>query len=213
MARGKSGAQSRSKAHSRAASASAPQSRHQLRIIGGQWRGRRFGFSPQPGLRPTGDRIRETLFNWLGNDLPHARCADLFAGSGALGLEALSRGAAHCDFVDSEARNLRAIEDILSAVDGRTQATCHCTTAARFLERPPREPWDIVFLDPPFGESLLAPTIALLGSGGYLSANALVYVELAKHEEFPSMPEGWTVHRDKQAGDVRYALLEAGERL
>src|SRR5210317_918947 len=74
---------------------------HQVRIIGGKWRGRKLAFSPADGLRPTGDRVRETLFNWLAADIDGARCADLFAGTGALGLEALSRGAAHCDFVDS----------------------------------------------------------------------------------------------------------------
>ena len=129
----------------------------QLRIIGGQWRGRKLRFDPAPGLRPTTDRIRETLFNWLAPEIHGARCADLFAGSGALGLEALSRGAALCDFVDTSPAALRQLQAHLEVLDALDRGHCHAGPAEQFLAAADSV-YDLVFIDPPFGESLVEPT-------------------------------------------------------
>jgi 16S rRNA (guanine966-N2)-methyltransferase len=181
----------------------------QLRIIGGQWRGRRLRFRAAPGLRPTTDRVRETLFNWLATDTDGARCLDLFAGSGALGLEALSRGAAHCDFVDSAGRSLEDIAGHLAGLGATARAHCHAMPARRFLAAH-TGPWDIVFLDPPFGEALLGPAVETLAD--LLHAGALVYIETGQRESLPTLPPHWELYRDKTAGDVRYRLFVVGPR-
>lgn len=182
----------------------------QLRIIGGQWRGRKLRFRAAPGLRPTTDRVRETLFNWLAADIAGARCLDLFAGSGALGLEALSRGAGHCDFVDRASRALEDIAGHLGTLGAEERGDCHSMPAGQFL-RQHRGPWDIVFLDPPFGAELLAPAVAALDDS-HLAAGALVYIETGLRDVPPPLPPHWAPHRDKRAGDVRYRLFVVGPR-
>lgn len=177
-----------------------------LRIIGGRWRGRKLAFSPRPGLRPTADRTRETLFNWLAGHTPQARCADLFAGSGALGLEALSRGAAHVDFVDNDRAGVAAITAILASLGAADAAHCHHATAERFLQTA-NGPYDLVFLDPPFASGLAAPTMALLARRGLLAPGAMVYLETASGEEAPELPANWQPHREKRAGGVAYRLF------
>mgnify|MGYP001818646290 FL=1 len=178
----------------------------QLRIIGGQWRGRKLAFTPAEGLRPTTDRVRETLFNWLAPEIHGARCLDLFAGSGALGLEALSRGAAHCDFVDTSASALRDICAHLRALQAQDSARCHQAEAVQFLQRSPG-PWDIVFIDPPFARELVAPVCQWLEAAGRLAPNALVYIETGRRESLPDFPPDWELHREKRAGDVSYRLF------
>ncbi len=180
----------------------------QLRIIGGQWRGRRLRFRSAEGLRPTTDRVRETLFNWLAADIPGARCLDLFAGSGALGLEALSRGAAHCDFVDTGSRALADIAGHLDALEAVGRGYCHCAPAQQFLAGH-SGPWDIVFLDPPFGAGLLEAAVELLDRDR-LVPGALAYIETAQREPLPPLPARWQLHRDKRAGEVRYRLFVVG---
>ncbi len=181
-------------------------SSNQLRIIGGQWRGRKLDFTPADGLRPTTDRVRETLFNWLAPDIHGARCLDLFSGSGALGLEALSRGAAHCDFVDTSAPALAQIEHHLHTLDATGRAACHCQSALRFLEEESAN-WDIIFIDPPFGHHLVAPACELLAQTGKLQEGGLVYIETGSREALPQLPPEWILHRDKRAGDVSYRLF------
>ncbi len=178
----------------------------QLRIIGGQWRGRKLSFSQSPGLRPTPDRVRETLFNWLAPFIHGARCADLFAGSGALGLEALSRGAAFCDFVDSSERSVRQIEAHLGRLDACARARCHAMSALHFLQSAPAG-FDIVFLDPPFDGNLLSPACALLEERGLLNKGALVYTESAAGDGPPPVPPAWGLHREKRAGGVGFRLF------
>jgi 16S rRNA (guanine966-N2)-methyltransferase len=176
-----------------------------LRIIGGTWRGRRLRFPPQEEIRPTPDRVRETLFNWLGPRVPGSRCLDLFAGSGALGLEALSRGAAQVTFVERDAvavRELRARLTEWRAVG----ALVEHSDALRFLGNT-AQPCDIVFLDPPFASGLLPPVCRLLEDGHWLSANALIYVETDVQGGMPPLPQNWEVTRTKQAGAVGYHLL------
>jgi 16S rRNA (guanine966-N2)-methyltransferase len=178
----------------------------QVRIIGGKWRGRKLAFSPVDGLRPTGDRVRETLFNWLAADIDGARCADLFAGTGALGLEALSRGAALCDFVDSSRTALNLITGHLTTLDANGQGVCHSGPAQRFLEAA-TPPYDIVFIDPPFNLPLVLPACHALAQRRLLREGALVYVESAAINPPPLMPSGWEIYRDKVAGEVAYRLF------
>jgi 16S rRNA (guanine966-N2)-methyltransferase len=176
-----------------------------LRIIGGAWRGRRLRFPPQEEIRPTPDRVRETLFNWLGPRVPGAHCLDLFAGSGALGLEALSRGAAHVTFVERDAvavRELRARLAEWQAVGGQVEHS----DALRFLGNSPR-PFEIVFLDPPFASELLTQVSGALEEKHWLSANALIYVETDAASGLPRLPACWQVTRTKRAGAVGYHLL------
>jgi 16S rRNA (guanine966-N2)-methyltransferase len=180
-----------------------------LRIIGGQWRGRRLSFTPAEGLRPTADRVRETLFNWLAPSIHGARCLDLFAGSGALGLEALSRGAASCDFVDTSTTALRQIEQHLRILQAETRAHCHCMTASAFLQGA-RDSYEVVFIDPPFGRALVDPVCAGLAAAALVAEGGLVYVETAAREPVPTVPANWRLLREKVAGEVCYRLFEAG---
>ena len=189
-----------------------------LRIIGGTWRGRRLRFPPTPEIRPTPDRVRETLFNWLAPHVPGARCLDLFAGSGALGLEALSRGAAHVTFIEHSPAAAREIAARLAewgAHAGRVEQA----DARRFLDRTPAMPFDIVFLDPPFASALLTESAALLEEGGWMSDGALIYVERAAEgvagapaTPGPELPSVWTPLRAKQAGEVGYHLYTRAAR-
>jgi 16S rRNA (guanine966-N2)-methyltransferase len=178
----------------------------QVRIIGGRWRGRKLSFPAAEGLRPTGDRIRETLFNWLAPHIQGARCADLFAGSGALGLEALSRGAAHCDFVDAAPAVLSGIRQHLRTLDAQDVGRCHAITAQQFLQQS-QESYDIVFVDPPFKLPLVEPVCATLAGSSLLATAAFVYIETASTEPPPAVPRQWTLHREKVSSGVAYRLF------
>ncbi len=175
-----------------------------LRIIGGRSRGRRLPIPDQPGLRPTANRVRETLFNWLTPVMPGARCLDLFAGSGALGLEAASRGAGQVVLVERNAavaRQLIANVQTLAAADVEVIAT----DALTWLAGDPK-PFDIVFLDPPFADGLLAPACALLAAHGWLAPGARIYLESADRAGFPPLSDAWELVREGTAGQVRYGL-------
>jgi 16S rRNA (guanine966-N2)-methyltransferase len=176
-----------------------------LRIIGGRWRGRRLKVPDLPGLRPTPDRVRETLFNWLAPRIEGARCLDLFAGTGALGLEALSRGAARVVLVEREFQALKALRAHVSALGAEGLAQVVEADALRWLERP-AEPFDVVFLDPPFSRGLISPVVERLGSGPWLAPEARIYLETEAALEVPPLPSGWMLHRSRRAGSVRYHL-------
>ncbi len=176
-----------------------------LRIIGGQWRGRKLRFRAARGLRPTPDRVRETLFNWLAPYIADAHCLDLFAGSGALGLEALSRGAGAVHFVDTNTASLARINEHLAALHC-TRASTLAADALRLLGGESR-PYDIVFLDPPFEQGLLEPAAQALEAGGWLAPDALVYLEAGIREAAPALPGNWQPHREKTMGDVRFSLF------
>ncbi|HLQ12480.1 MAG TPA: 16S rRNA (guanine(966)-N(2))-methyltransferase RsmD [Steroidobacteraceae bacterium] len=178
-----------------------------LRIIAGRWRGRRWQF-PAGAIRPTSDRVRETLFNWLQGRLAGRRCLDLYAGSGALGLEALSRGAAHCVFVDRDARVLAALGELLRDWGAATdEVRLEHSEAQGFLERAP-QPFDLVFLDPPFEGGELARCMAQLQSRGWLAPAGLVYVEHPRAATLPELSPAWQALRRGNAGAVGYDLYE-----
>jgi 16S rRNA (guanine966-N2)-methyltransferase len=150
-----------------------------VRLISGKWRSRRVTFPVINQLRPTSDRVRETVFNWLGNLIPAATCLDLFSGSGALGFEALSRGAAHVTFIDSSS-------DVISAIHANainlqtTDYTAHCLVILDSCFVPSCAPYDIVFLDPPFCQGLLLPTLGWLQQNHFITENTVIYFEVEK---------------------------------
>ena len=185
------------------------QTTSQLRIIGGTWRGRKLTFTDRTGLRPTGDRVRETLFNWLAPYLPGSRCLDLFAGSGALGMEALSRGAQYCDFVDSDSQAVASIQANLDTFASAYPEECAQVTlnnALNFLTEN-RTDWHIVFIDPPFGQGLAEPALTHLIHHNCLSQDSWVYFETRQSQPEPIPEDLYTVYREKTAGDVLYRLL------
>jgi 16S rRNA (guanine966-N2)-methyltransferase len=183
------------------------QSAHQLRIIGGQWRGRKLAIADAAGLRPTGDRIRETLFNWLMHDLVDSTCLDLFAGSGALGIECLSRGAGQVTFLEkhsSAAKQLRQHCQTLGATAG-TVIECDTLSWLKNTNLAANSV-DIAFIDPPFTAQLWDQAIDLLQSSGLLKQGALIYIESPK-DTLVSTPSNWQLHKEKRAGQISYRLF------
>jgi 16S rRNA (guanine966-N2)-methyltransferase len=179
---------------------------NRLRIIGGKWRGRKLDFPDVPGLRPTPDRVRETLFNWLQADIVGSRCLDLFAGSGALGLEALSRGAARAALVDESRAVTRQLEAHLHTLEC-SDAVVVNGKALEFLQRGPGDTaYDVVLLDPPFRQGLVPACAALLEEKGWLAPNALIYLETESELHELPLPEHWEMLREKVAGQVCYRL-------
>jgi len=179
--------------------------RGRLRIIGGRWRTQQIEIPDSEELRPTPDRVRETLFNWLQAYIPGARCLDLFCGSGILGLEALSRGAGHVTFVDHNREQFERIQTLL-------QRWKNCD--ARFIQSPvetflrgPATPFDIVFLDPPYHSHLLDQCCRLLEDNAWLGDPAWIYLETARTDEPPNLPLCWHIHRRGNAGQVAYCLV------
>ncbi|HSN16997.1 MAG TPA: 16S rRNA (guanine(966)-N(2))-methyltransferase RsmD [Gammaproteobacteria bacterium] len=177
--------------------------REEFRIIGGQWRRRRLHFPPLSGIRPSPDRVRETLFNWLRDRIEGAACLDLFAGSGALGLEALSRGAASVTFIDKERQVIEAIRGHLELLKAEG-ATLVQADALAWLAGAPK-PMDLVFLDPPFDADLV-PEVCIRLAQGWLKRGAWVYVEHAA-ERVPQLPSGWEVLKESRAGRVGFRLV------
>ncbi len=179
---------------------------NRVRIIGGEHRGRRLGFPSIPGLRPTPDLVRETLFNWLQPVLPGAVCLDLFAGSGALGLEAASRGAARVIMVDASAAATAQIRENVELL-GLKQVCVEQADAASWLERTTPEPADIVFLDPPYDDdNLLEASCTLLERGGWLKPDARIYVEVDEGKPLTTPDTLWHPIRKKRSGRVCYSL-------
>jgi 16S rRNA (guanine966-N2)-methyltransferase len=180
----------------------------ELRIIGGEWRGRKIRFPPVSAIRPTPDRVRETLFNWLQPVIAGSRCLDLYAGSGALGFEALSRGAAQVLFVDVDPTVARHLASILETL-GCTRGQVIRSEAGRFLDSAHERPdglFDVVFLDPPFAEPVLAGICESLERGGWLARDAFIYLEAPAAAGQPALPGAWSLLRSKRAGEVGYHL-------
>ncbi|MBX8477777.1 16S rRNA (guanine(966)-N(2))-methyltransferase RsmD [Pseudomonas cichorii] len=181
----------------------------QLRIIGGEWGSRRLTFPDAPGLRPTPDRVRETLFNWLAPYIVGAKVLDVFTGSGALYFEALSRGASMGLALDSNAAAIASLRQNLNLLNCTTGQIAQAD-ALRHLETAAATPFDVVFLDPPFHQGLLASACALLESRGWLAENAWIYTESENAPSTTGLPGNWRLHREKKAGQVHYALWERG---
>lgn len=182
-----------------------PKGNNQLRIIGGSWRGRKLSFPDVDGLRPTGDRIRETLFNWLAPDIQGARCLDLFAGSGALGLEALSRGAGFSLLLEKHPLALQQLKNNLTLLNANAGRAEQQDTLAWLAKGNTSEPFDLVFIDPPFALSFWETAANYLEQGRWLADGALIYLEAPK--DLPIiLPSNWLLHRDKHTGQVSYRL-------
>lgn len=187
-------------------------STQRLRIIGGEWRSRIIQFPAAEGLRPTGDRIRETLFNWLAPYVSGANCLDLFAGSGILGLEALSRGAQHCTAIElnpQAAKQLQNNKQLLQAskleiIEGN---------AMRFIGEPASAKFDLVFLDPPFADNRIEQVCRQLEDHHWLACNAWIYCEQPADRAHFATPENWRLHRNKSTGGVNCQLFSRIERL
>ena len=178
-----------------------------MRIIGGQWKRSKLPVADRPGLRPTPDRVRETLFNWLGQDLSGWRCLDAFAGSGALGFEAASRGAAEVVLLERDAAlvaSLRQSQQRLKAEAMRIEAS----DAIAWMGRAPARSFDLVLLDPPFGSDLAEPALPQARAWWPTTASSTWRHGRRLH----AAPEGWTVHRQGRAGAVHFHLLQRGSR-
>lgn len=176
----------------------------QVRIIGGRLRGSKLPVPDLPGLRPTGDRARETLFNWLQGDVAGARVVDLFAGSGVLGLESASRGAAEVWLVERDAAQARSLGESVARLKADTVQVACADALAWLASRSER--FDLAFLDPPFGGQLLAPALAALAPR--LARQAWVYVEMPREADFVPPPH-WRLHRELATREARHLLLRA----
>lgn len=174
-----------------------------LRIIAGCWRGRKLRFPAIDGLRPTPDRVRETLFNWLSPVIPGARCLDLFSGSGALGIEALSRGASEAVFVEHDFRSARRLQENLDLLRAQSGQVVQAEVLA-WLQGPSKA-FDIIMLDPPFDSDLLTPACRLLDSGNWLAQGARIYLE-AGRGQIVDLPPTWQIVKEKRAGRVVYRV-------
>jgi len=191
--------------------------RQSLRIIGGEWRGRKIPFATVAGLRPTQDRVRETLFNWISGPVPGASCLDLFAGTGALGLEALSRGAKQVDFVDLSVVATNTLNDNLKQLPMTAGQAAKVAQMSGFdwlrnykaqaATDEQVNTYDLVFLDPPFALALMQDMLTAVFDSQCLSSKAMIYVEQPQPLTDLVLPQGWTLHRSKKAGQVFYGLL------
>ncbi|MDI9243966.1 16S rRNA (guanine(966)-N(2))-methyltransferase RsmD [Marinobacter sp. CHS3-4] len=179
----------------------------ELRIIGGDWRSRKLTFPSVGGVRPTPARTRETLFNWLSFHLPGSHCLDLFAGSGALGLEALSRGAGSAIFVDHTKALAQALRSNLRLLKSEN-ADVTCQTVDAFLEQLPGKPVDILFMDPPFRQGWLERLFPLIEDNGWVKPGGWIYVEHESELTTPAVPNTWHLNRQKTAGQVTYCLFQ-----
>ena len=177
-----------------------------LRIIGGMWRSRFLQVADLPGLRPTTDRVRETLFNWLQNDVAGAHCLDLFAGSGALSFESASRGAASVTMIENQRQAAELLSANIRDLKAERMQLLQCD-ALNWLNSTPTIQYDIVFIDPPFDSDYLARACELLESQHYLAESACIYLEMNRKQDLPELPANWNVVREKKAGQVSYYLV------
>lgn len=182
------------------------QKRGWVRIIGGQWRGRRLPFPANSPIRPTPDRVRETLFNWLSPVIVGSRCLDLFAGTGALGFEALSRGAQYVEMVDESLEVINYLQSMMQTFKAKN--ICVYQTIVPGGLPMASMPFDIIFLDPPYGKNLLLPTCYYLEEKNYISNSAYIYLESERCILENELPVNWQMIKSKQAGQVAYHLIK-----
>lgn len=181
-----------------------------VRIIGGALRGSKLAVPSLAGLRPTPQRLRETLFNWLMPVIEGAHVLDLFAGSGALGIEAVSRGASDALLIERDRAQAGKIAADLQRLHV-ANAEVRCADALEWLANAPSKPCDVIFLDPPFDADLWTRTTDLLDANGWLATDTYVYVE-SPEDGIPALPGSWAMHRQTRAGAVRGALYRAGSK-
>lgn len=180
--------------------------KNQLRIIGGQWRGRKLNIADVDGLRPTGDRIRETLFNWLMSDIVDSHCLDLFAGSGALGLESLSRGAASVTLLEKNRLAANQLEQHCQQLQTNKAVVIKGDSLHWLRDNTlAKHSIDIAFIDPPFAADLWQASIEQLDESSLLAPNALIYIEAPKNKELVIKPN-WKIIKEKISGDICYRL-------
>lgn len=179
----------------------------QLRIVAGNWRSRLLQIADVPGLRPTSERIRETLFNWLAPRIHGARCLDLCAGTGALGIEALSRGASRVVFVERSPVATKVLKTNIASL-AASGAEVLNIDAQEYLSGSNIEAFDIVFIDPPFAADLQHELCRLLAEQHWLAADARVYIEMDRDQPELHLPAGWQELKNKTAGKVRYMLAK-----
>jgi 16S rRNA (guanine966-N2)-methyltransferase len=177
-----------------------------VRIIAGQWRGRRLAVPDIKDLRPTPDRVRETLFNWLSPYIAGARCLDLFAGSGVLGFEALSRGALSAVLVDEAPAVIELLQEQLDLFKADNGTVYRAKIPEQLKE--PAQPFDVVFLDPPYRSGLLLPVCRYLEDRAFLAEGALIYLEASESVQQSDLPAGWQIIKSNQAGQVAYHLVK-----
>ena len=180
---------------------------NQLRVIGGQWRSRKLSFPDVQGLRPTPDRVRETVFNWLTAVVPSAHVLDVFSGSGALFFEALSRGASSALALELDAAASRSLQQNITTLAAENAQVLHINSLD-YLARMASQRYDLVFVDPPFQKDMLAPSCHLLENNGWLSEQAWTCSESETAPSSLDMPSNWRLHREKHAGLVYYALWQ-----
>lgn len=180
----------------------------EVRVIGGLWRGRKLPVLNAEGLRPTTDRIKETLFNWLMNDIAGSRCLDCFAGSGSLGIEALSRQAQAVVFLEKFAEAAKLLTKNLQTVKTEKGQVVQTDSLQYLAQKNPHAPFDIIFIDPPFQQNLVAPVLTHLAQNGWLADNALIYVETEKTHPPLTLPEHWHILKEKTAGQVTSRLIQ-----
>ncbi|TDT43976.1 16S rRNA m(2)G-966 methyltransferase [Halospina denitrificans] len=181
-----------------------------VRIIAGDWRRRSLEFPAVDDVRPTPDRVRETVFNWVAPVLPGSRCLDLFAGSGALGLEALSRGAGKATFVDQSRALMKALRANLATLDAGNADVVEADVMAFLGRENGGDAMDLVFLDPPFRAGFVEPVCDRLAAEAWVKTGSLVYIEHESDLPEPQLPPGWALSRRKTAGQVCYSLYEVG---
>lgn len=177
---------------------------NRLRIIGGQWGSRILPFPDVQGLRPTTDRVRETLFNWIAPVIPGARCLDLFSGSGALGFEAMSRGAGHVVMIENHSKASFQLKENATLLQAKGAEIYH-GDALIWLNQT-AEPFDVIFLDPPFGKGLLQTCVDHIHKNHLIKDGGYVYIESEQELAGLSIPSTWNNYREKQAGQVAYRL-------
>ena len=177
-----------------------------IRIISGLWRGRKLPVHDAEGLRPTTDRVKETVFNWLAQDVPQAKCLDLFAGSGSLGFEAASRQAELVTLIELNPAAFKQLEQNIVSLKA-TNIVAKKTDALQYLQQP-GTPYHVVFIDPPFRKGLLSEAVALLEQNGWLAEDAMIYIETEKELAIEGLPESWHLHREKSAGQVSFRLYQ-----
>lgn len=177
-----------------------------IRLISGQWRGKKLPVKDKQGLRPTTDRTKETLFNWLMHDIRDAKCLDCFSGSGSLGFEALSRYSEYCTFLELDKQVAEQLQVNINTLKVNNAKVIQ-GDSLQYLKKTAVEQYDVVFIDPPFNLGLAQPCIEQLEAQGHLAENALIYLEVESTLTDLQLPDNWSLLKEKTSGQVRYQLF------